>query len=44
MSNATLLLSEYELNELISDDWVDIPDVSELYNIPVNQIMERTND
>lgn len=40
MSNATLLLSEYELNELFTDDWVDIPDVSELYNIPVNQIME----
>jgi hypothetical protein len=40
MSNATLLLSEYELNELISDDWVDIPDVSELYNTPINLIME----
>lgn len=44
MSNATLLLSEYEINELISDDWVDMPDVSELYNTPINQIMESTND
>lgn len=40
MSNATLLLSEYELNELMTDDWVDIPDVSELYDTPINLIME----
>jgi len=44
MSNATLLLSEYELKELFTDDWDDIPDVSELYNTPVNQIMESTHD
>ena len=41
MSNATLLLSEYELNELMSDDWLDMPDVSELYNAPINKIMEN---
>jgi len=44
MSNATLLLSEYEINELMSDDWLDMPDVSELYNTPINLIMESTND
>jgi hypothetical protein len=41
MSNATLLLSEYEINELMSDDWLDMPDVSELYNTPINKIMEN---
>lgn len=30
MSNATLLISEYELNELFTDDWLDMPDVSDL--------------
>jgi hypothetical protein len=44
MSNATLLISEKQLNELYSDDWLDMPDVSELYNTPVNQIMESDND
>jgi len=44
MSNATLLISEYEINELMSDDWLDMPDVSELYNTPINLIMESTND
>jgi len=44
MSNATLLLSEYKLNELMTDDWVDMPDVSELYNTPINEIMENNND
>lgn len=44
MSNATLLLSEYQLNELFTDDWLDMPDVSELYTTPINQIMENIND
>jgi len=44
MSNATLLLSEYKLNELYTEDWLDMPDVSELYNTHINQIMENNND
>ena len=44
MSNATLLLPEYELNKLFTDDWVDMPDVYDLYNTSVNQIMENSND
>jgi hypothetical protein len=41
MSNATLLLSEKQLGDLFTDDWVDMPDVSELYSTPINKIMEN---
>ena len=44
MSNATILLPEYQLDELFTDDWLDMPDVPELYNTPVNQTMESNND
>ena len=45
MSNATLLISEKQLNELYTDDWLDMPDVSELYDNPkFNQVILVKNN
>jgi len=45
MSNATLLLPEYQLDDLFTDDWVDIPDVSGLYDNPAfNQVILVKNN
>ena len=45
MSNATLLLSEYQLEDLFTDDWLNMPDVYELYDNPAfNQVILVKNN